>query len=88
MDYGVFDAVTVELLAAYALHQRTWFLRWQFFAGLPHSVFSSGPVSLVAPFPKVGLGSFRQKPRGCVDDRLGELVWVPRAFWVVHSADT
>ncbi|HTG05282.1 MAG TPA: hypothetical protein VK635_14635 [Bradyrhizobium sp.] len=57
MDYGVLDAVTVELLAAYALHQRTWFLRRQFFAGLPHRMFSSGPILLVTPRLKVSLGS-------------------------------
>ena len=66
MDHDVFDAVTVELLAAYALHQRSWFLRWQFFAGLPYRIFTSGPILLVAPGLKVSLGSFRQKnlPRG------------------------
>jgi hypothetical protein len=65
MDYGFFDAVTVESLAAYALHQRSRFLRWQFFADLPHRIFSSGPLLLVTPRLKVSLGSFRQKNLPC-----------------------
>jgi hypothetical protein len=65
MDYSIFDAVTVELLVTYALHQCSWFLRWQFFAGLPHRIFSSGPLLLVTPRLKVSLGLFGQKNPPC-----------------------
>jgi hypothetical protein len=58
--------VTIKHLAAGAAHHRAGLLRWQLFASCPHFIFARGPVALIAPCPKVSLGSVCQKylPRG------------------------
>jgi hypothetical protein len=59
-------AVYVEYLAAGTLPDRcavspvhSW--RFKSLACIPQRVFSRGPVSLIAPSLKIGLGAFRQE---------------------------
>src|SRR5713101_9472638 len=61
MDHGILEAVAVEGFAAGALHQRTRFLRRKPLTGLPHRIFSRGPISLVTPGLKICFGPVRKK---------------------------
>jgi hypothetical protein len=61
MDHRVLEAVTVEGLAAGALHQRTRSLRRKLLAGFPHRVFPRGPVAIVAPLLEISFSSSRYK---------------------------
>src|SRR6266436_3590837 len=66
VDQGILEAVAIKHLAAGTAHHRAGLLRWQLFASCPHFIFARGPVALIAPCPKVSLGSVCQKylPRG------------------------
>src|SRR5229473_7974584 len=61
VDQGILEAVAVEGFAAGALHQRTRFLRRKPLTGLPHRIFSRGPISLVTPGLKICFGPVRKK---------------------------
>src|SRR5258706_331702 len=59
VDQGILEAVTIKHLAAGAARHRAGLLRWQLFASRPQCIFSRGPISLIAPRPKIGLGAGR-----------------------------
>jgi hypothetical protein len=64
-------AVHVEYLAAGTLHKTTARLaesiagRLKPLASIPQRIFSRGPISLIAPCLKIGLGAFRQEHLPC-----------------------
>ena len=66
VDQRVFMPVVVKDFAAWAPHQGTRFLRRHLFASLPHGIFASGPILLIAPRLKIGFRPVRQEhaPRG------------------------
>jgi hypothetical protein len=61
VDHGFLEAVAVKDLAAVASDQRVWLLGRQLFAFRPHRIFALGPIPLIPPFLKVGLGPLRQE---------------------------
>jgi len=74
-------AVHVEYLAAGTLHKTTARLagsiagRLKPLASIPQRIFSRGPISLIAPRLKIGLGAFRQEHLPCsleIGSGLGE----------------
>src|ERR1700675_4414691 len=68
VDQGILEAVAVEGFAAGALHQRTRFLRRKPLTGLPHRIFSRGPISLVTQGLKICFGPVRKKhPPGALE---------------------
>jgi hypothetical protein len=70
---GLLAAVTIEDLAAGACHQGTRLLRRQPLAGLPHGIFPSGPVPLIAPRLKIGF-SLDQDARQFMVDYMNTLL--------------
>jgi hypothetical protein len=59
MDDGLLEPMAVEKLPAWALHERVRLLRRKPFASLPNGVLALGPLLLIAPGLKVGLGPLR-----------------------------
>jgi hypothetical protein len=60
VDQRVFMPVAVKDFAARAPHQGTRFLRRHLFASLPHGIFASGPILLIAPRLKIDFRPVRQ----------------------------
>jgi hypothetical protein len=65
VDQGILEAVTIKHLPAGAAHYRAGLLRWQLFASRPHCIFARGPVALIAPCLKIGLGPLPQEHCPC-----------------------
>src|SRR6266853_6572210 len=67
VDQVFLQAVTVEDVAARAFQiDAAWlpglpFVRRQPLARVPQRIFPRGPISLIAPSLKIGIGAFRQK---------------------------
>src|SRR6266581_28220 len=61
VDQCILEAVAIKHLAAGTAHHRAGLLRWQFLAGFPHRIFPRGPISLIAPSLKIGIGPVRQE---------------------------
>src|SRR6266852_6071109 len=62
---GILEAVAIKHLAAGTAHHRAGLLRRQPLARVPHRIFPSRPVALIAPSLKISLSSFRQKHPPC-----------------------
>ena len=56
----------MESLTARARHQRTRHLRRQSLASFPHCIFLLGPIPLLPPSLKIGLGPLRKKDLPCL----------------------
>jgi len=56
VDQALLEPVAVEGFAAGASHHAVRPLRRQPFAGVPQRIFPRGPIALISPFLKIGVG--------------------------------